>query len=321
MERHMIRPGFFTRTGIYRTLEGTPAHPLRRAVRIGLAILILLNVAAVIIESVESLSTTFAGGFRTFELLSVAIFSLEYGLRIWVCVEDPRYGGRWGRLRFAFTPLALIDLLAVLPFFLQAFLSLDIRMLRAFRLLRIFKLSRHSSAMDLLLTVIRQEASSILSAMSIMLIVVILAASGIYMIERESNPEAFDSIPKAMWWASVTLTTVGYGDVVPQTVLGKVFGLLITITGVGMVALPAGILASGYSLELHRRRELFRLQLKGALADGDVSRAERQLLESQRNELGLSEAEAQVMISTEQAEYPKSPDTCPHCGKPLLEQR
>jgi len=192
------------------------------------------------------------------------------------------------------------------------------RMLRVLRLLRIFKLSRQSTSLDLLLTVIRQEASSIMSAMFIMMIVILLAASGIYVIERNAQP-AFDSIPKAMWWAAVTLTTVGYGDVVPVTVVGRVFGLLITVAGVGMVALPAGILASGFSLELQRRRETFRIQVARAFEDGTVTRAETEQLTAKRLELGLTRAEAALVIRAEQSGRSRAPVSCPHCGE-LLER-
>ncbi len=309
----MQRPSFFSRAGFHRMLEGTPQHPARRVVRLSLAALILLNVVAVMLESVPGIGAAHATAFWTFELVSVVVFSIEYVLRVWVCVEDPRFVGRWGRLRFALTPMALIDLVAVLPFWLGGLLMLDMRMLRTLRLLRVFKLSRHSTSMDLLLTVIRTEAASMLSAMFIMMIVIILAASGIYMIEHEVNP-AFDSIPAAMWWASVTLTTVGYGDVVPQTVLGKAFGLVITITGVGMVALPAGILASGFSLELQRRREEFRVQVKRAISDGNVTVRERKQLEEQRDELGISADEARTVMRAEQVERTHGGHECPSCG-------
>jgi len=315
----MGRPGFFTRAGMHRMLEGTPAHAGRRAVRIGLAVLILLNVGAVILESVEQLNREHAKAFRMFEIASVAVFSVEYLLRLWVCVEDPRYSGRFGRLRFALSPLALVDLLAILPSYLAGLLAIDTRMLRALRLLRIFKLTRHSTSMDLLLTVLRQEAPNFLSSVLVMLIVILLAATGMYAIEREAQPQAFGSIPKAVWWAAVTLTTVGYGDVVPQTVIGKVFGLVITVAGVGMVALPAGILASGFSLELQRRREAYTNEVRRALTDGRVSRREMRRLERHRDELGLSRSEAQLLMQCEEASRRDEGATCPHCGELLDE--
>lgn len=287
----------------------------RRVVRLALGALIVLNVIAAIVESVESIGAAYADAFHTFELVSVAVFTVEYALRIWVCVENPSYAGRGGRLRYAASPLAILDVVAILPFYLGALLPIDTRMLRALRLLRLLKLSRHSTAMDTLLTVMRREAASILSSMFIMLIVILFAATGIYAIERHANA-AFDSIPKAMWWAAVTLTTVGYGDVVPQSALGQAFGFLITVAGVGMVALPAGILASGFSAELERRREQYRLEVKRAIGDGRVSASDAAALEASREELGLTEEEASSVIETERADHP--PDgTCPHCGRSL----
>jgi voltage-gated potassium channel len=152
--------------------------------------------------------------------------------------------------------------------------------------------------------------------MFVMVIVITFAATGIYIIERDANPDAFDSIPKAMWWAAVTLTTVGYGDVVPSTVLGKAFGLVITIAGVGMVALPAGILASGFSSELQRRRERYRLEVKRAIADGTLSSSETRTLEAAREMLGLTTHDAEV-IRAERASPGSDPFVCPHCGGPI----
>jgi voltage-gated potassium channel len=190
------------------------------------------------------------------------------------------------------------------------------RFLRALRLLRVFKLSRHSIAMDLLITVIRNELAIVASAMFVMLIIVVVAASGIYLIEREAQPDAFQSIPQAMWWAAVTLTTVGYGDMVPITVGGKVFGLFITLAGVGMVALPAGILASGFSQELQKRRAAFSQQIRDSLADGRLSNHELENLQDKSHELGIGEDEARLMVRKETSDD-ESPLVCRHCGKPL----
>ena len=278
-----------------------------------LAIVIVLNVTAVILESVVPLYQQYQRWFQVFEVVSVAIFTVEYVGRVWSAIEDPRYSSGWrGRLRYAMTPMAIIDLVAIAPFYFGFLIDADTRILRALRLLRVFKLTRHSTAMDLLLTVIRNEAATVASSMFVMLIIIVLAASGIYLIEREAQPDAFQSIPQAMWWAAVTLTTVGYGDVVPITVLGKVFGLLITIAGVGMVALPAGILASGFSTELQKRRAEYQLMVKETIADGDISRSELHELREEAENLGLSEAEARVLLTTETESLPA---VCPHCGK------
>lgn len=303
------------RARTYQVLE-VAESALGRTLNAFLMLLIVCNVTAVIVESVQPIYKAYKPWFVYFELFSVAIFSVEYVARIWACVEGPRYSGLRGRLRYALTPMAMVDLLAILPFYLGVFIDLDTRFLRALRLLRVFKLARHSAAMDLMLTVIRKEAATVASSLFVMLIIIILAASGMYLIEREAQPEAFRSIPQAMWWAAVTLTTVGYGDVVPVTVTGKVFGLIITIAGVGMVALPAGILASGFSQELQNRRAEYQLKIKQSLADGEISRQELKDLKRRATELGLSAEEARVLLKTETA-APRRPSVCPHCGKEI----
>ncbi len=279
-----------------------------------LLIVIVLNVVAVILESVDAIYAEYAAWFDFFEAISIAIFTVEYAARVWVSVENREFGTGWrGRLRYAGTPMAIVDLVAILPFFLSAFTDVDTRIFRSLRLLRVFKLSRHSAAMDLLLTVIRNEAATVVSSLFVMLIIIILAASGMYIIEREAQPDAFQSIPQAMWWAAVTLTTVGYGDMVPITALGKIFGLLITVAGVGMVALPAGILASGFSQELLKRRALYRLQVKDSLASGDVSAVELDQLKDSAEGFGLSDEEARILLRTEETNA-SSRTRCPQCG-------
>jgi voltage-gated potassium channel len=149
------------------------------------------------------------------------------------------------------SPLALIDLIVILPFFLGAIIGVDLRMLRALRLLRAFRLTRYANSMNLLLQVLRDEAPIISAALFVLLMLISVAASITYLAEYKAQPEAFGSIPHALWWAVVTMTTIGYGDVVPQTLVGRLCASVIGIISVGMVALPAGILASGFNEALH----------------------------------------------------------------------
>lgn len=295
---------------LHQGLTGSGPHRWARYANGGLMLLILANVVAVIIGSVDSIAARWGDWLDLFEVISVVIFTVEYLARVWVCTEAPEYSGWRGRLRYMVTPMALIDLIAIAPFYAGLWWQGDTRFLRVLRLMRVFKLTRHSASMDLLLTVLRKEIGTVLSAMFIMVIIVVLAASGIHLIERDVQPEAFGNIPQAMWWAAVTLTTVGYGDVVPVTVVGKLFGLLITVAGVGMVALPAGILASGFSLELQKRREAFRLQVQQAL-EGGISAEQAQELELAREQLGVAADDAQFIVGSERA------TACPHCGKSL----
>lgn len=223
--------------------------------------LILLNVAAMVVESVQQAHDALRTWFIAFECFSVAVFTLEYTARLWTCVEDPQYSRPiLGRIRFALTPLAIVDMLAVLPFYLP-FLSVDLRVLRMFRLLRIMrlmrvaKLARYSESLQMLMRVLRAKREQLISAVSILLIMLVVAATLVFYAENKTQPKAFSSIPAAMWWAAVTLTTVGYGDIYPVTVLGKVVGATVAMLGIGMFALPTAILGAGFleDLEQHKK--------------------------------------------------------------------
>jgi voltage-gated potassium channel len=220
--------------------------------------LILLNVAAVVIASVESLGTRYAYQFRIFEAFSVAVFSVEYVLRVWACVEDPRYSHPIkGRLRYTLTPLALVDLLAVLPFYIS-FITTDLRILRilrVFRLLRMAKIARYSSTLQIFGRVLAATRMQLLLTLILMSVLLFLSSSLMYAVEQQAQPEVFTSIPAAMWWAIATLTTVGYGDIYPVTAWGKFFGSLIAIFGIGMFALPTGVLGAAFLDEIRSSRK------------------------------------------------------------------
>ncbi len=216
--------------------------------------LILLNVVAVVFETVEAVYRQYEPWFWAFEIITVAIFTIEYVTRVWVSPEHVRYPRNkplQARLRYMVSPYALIDLAAILPFFLS--LYVDLRVLRVFRLLRLLKLVRYSPALNTLANVIYSERRALLGAGVIMLGLIVFSAAIIFYIERGHNETAFSSIPQAMWWSLATLTTVGYGDMIPATAAGKVFGGVLMIFGLAMYALPVGIIASGFASEIHRR--------------------------------------------------------------------
>ena len=244
------------RTRVFLIVEaGASDSRLARAFDMGMICLIFVNVLAVTLETVESLHTRYALQFYWFEVLSVAVFSAEYVLRVWGCVDTPR--GEYaqpvsGRLRYMMTPMALIDLFAILPFYLTVFFTVDLRFMRVFRLLRILKLTRYSNAMDTLLRVFVAERKPLFAGITIMLTLLVFLSGIVYFIEKDAQPVKFGSIPDAMWWGMATLTTVGYGDVVPVTPLGRVVGALVTLLGLGMFALPAAILGSGFTREASR---------------------------------------------------------------------
>lgn len=308
------------RARCYQILEGI--HPPGFEGRFVDALLVLListNVLAAILETVDSIYLQFGPYFDRFEVFSIVIFSVEYVARVWVSVEDPerqRHSSFVARLRYMITPLALIDLLAIAPIFLGLLFAVDLRWLRLFRLLRLFKLTRYWSALNLLYRVMRDEAQTIGAALFILCVVIVLASGGIYVFEHTAQPDVFGSVPSAMWWTVSTLTTVGYGDVVPVTPWGKVFGGLISLIGIGMVAFPAGILAAGFAEQIRRSRNLYRERVDEAMSEGLTTGDTAAELEEVRTELGLSEDMASDIVRSEVARQDEDA-YCPHCGGPL----
>ena len=281
--------------------------------------LIMINVIAIVMESMPRFALQYYNEFLYLEIFSVTIFSIEYLTRLWVCVDKTKYAAIEGsntkrRLRYLLSPLAIIDLIAILPSLLMFFLPLDIRFLRVLRLLRVFKLTRYSRAMQLLLQAFINEGSSLFAAFFIMAVVLILASCGIYLIEHDIQPDKFGSIPAAMWWAMATLTTVGYGDVVPITAMGKLFGGVITVLSMGMIAIPTGLLASSFSEQLRKRRQFFEDAVHEKIHDGTLNDTQLQHLDDLRYKLGLTKLEANKVIKT-QLNVHKSHVFCRHCGK------
>jgi len=242
----------------YDILEDRTGDKSGRFFMVFILTLIVLNVFAVILETVESFSNQYNAIFVSFEIFSVAIFSIEYILRVWSCTTDEKYkGGIKGRIKFALTPMALIDLFAVLPFYLPFIVRLDLRFLRALRLLRFFrllKIGRYSEAMGVFGRAIKAKKEELILSVAVISILLILASSAMYYVENQAQPENFSSIPEAMWWGIATLTTVGYGDIYPITALGKILGGVIALLGIAMFALPTGILSSAFTEEIHKKK-------------------------------------------------------------------
>jgi voltage-gated potassium channel len=273
-----------------------PRSAITRLFNLALALLIIANVCCVVLESVESVRRHFAFAFAAFEQAATAIFAVEYVLRVWVSVDfrgatyrDPL----WGRVRYMRSFFALVDLVAVLPAVLGFFGAADFRVLRLLRLLRMLKLVRHSTTFGLLFAVLREEAQSIASLIFVLLLTVTIAGSLMYMLEGEAQPEVFTSIPIAMWWAIETLTTVGYGDIVPVTAAGRILGGVVTITGIGTLALFSGLITVGFLEQLKRYREQ---HPRGTVANKTLT------VVQSVGELDAGEAAA----------------ACPHCGGTLL---
>jgi len=299
---------------------GKKSDSASRRVDLALIILILANVVAIMLESEPAIHSKYHNFFWWFEVFSVAIFSVEYLARLWSCVELPEHDANRpiiARLKFALSPMLLIDLLAILPFYLSFLIVLDLRFLRVIRVLRVFKLTRYSYAMNTLQEVLKEESSTLAAAGFLLLIALVMASSGIYLLEHQAQPEAFGSIPRAMWWAVVTITTVGYGDVTPVTDGGKLFAALLALLAVVMVALPTGILASGYANALRRRRQQFEQQVDFALEDGKLSLQELAELRKLQKQMGLPEQDAAHIYKLAVKQLRHHHDRCPHCGKRL----
>jgi len=217
-----------------------------------ISVLILLNVVAIILETEKTLVVDYKAFFIYFELFSIIIFSLEYLLRLWSCVSAEEYKNPViGRVKYLFSPLAIIDLIAIAPFYLT-FIVADTRILRMLRLLRLLRITKHfrySKTFQIIINTIEKKKDELLSALILMLCLLLVCSTGVYYAENEAQPDKFSSILASMWWAVATLTTVGYGDIFPITFLGKIFGSISAIFGVGLFAIPAGLLASGFSDE------------------------------------------------------------------------
>jgi len=248
-----------TKKRIFEILEIASVGDLPSKVfDIFIMVLILLNVVAVILETVETLSSQFGTFFSIFEIFSVAVFTIEYVLRLWTCTNDRRFENPLvGRIRFALTPLILVDLMAILPFYLPMIFPFDlrfIRILRLFRFFRLLKMARYSESLKTLGNVMKAKKEELIITLFMVILLLVFASSLMYFFEHEAQPQGFSSIPAALWWGVATLTTVGYGDVYPITPIGKSLGAIIAILGIGMFALPAGILASGLSEAIHKIR-------------------------------------------------------------------
>ncbi len=241
----------------YEVLDvGSTHDPASRLVHAALVVVVLVSVTTTILESVPTLQSRYSVLFDGIEWVAAGIFTLEYGLRLWAIVEHPPLQGLkpWrARLSYACTGAVIVDLLAILPFFLALFGLGDLQALLILRLLRFFKLARYSPGMRSLMEAIRTERRALLACLIILGVVMILAASVMHVVEGVAQPDKFGTIPDAMYWAIITLTTVGYGDSFPITAGGKLVAGLTAIMGLVMLSLPIGIIATAFAEVIHRR--------------------------------------------------------------------
>jgi len=264
-----------------------------------IAVWVLLSVLAVILESVKSINYILHLQFVILDAVAVAIFTIEYAMRIYSCVEEPGYKGAFlGRLKQAKSPSTFIDFLAILPFFLEVFLHhlFDLRFLRVFRLARLLKLTRGSDATAVLVKVVVREWPVMSAATFIMMLLLVLTASLGYLFEYDAQPEKFENIPTSIYWAVITLASVGYGDISPVTPIGRALTSVLALLGIGIFAIPAALLASAFSDELVKERDALKANLFSILKDGHITDEEATFIRAEAKRLHLTTAEINALI-------------------------
>ena len=280
--------------------KGNVADKPSQYVDMILFILIVLNIAAVCLESVRHIGNEYKVAFNAFEFFSVVIFSIEYVLRVWSAPARNDLGNSTNiikRMKYIFSFTGLIDFLAIIPSILPYFFGgLDLRWLRVLRLLRLLKISNYSSALEDFFSAIRADWRSFSAALYLMVIALFLSSALMYIAEHDSQPEKFSSIPETMWWGLITLTTVGYGDVSPVTPLGKIIGAFTAIMGVCTVALLTGIVASAFANQRAQKAAILEAEISQALSDGVISDDEAQKIEKLRKELNLSPEHSKSLV-------------------------
>lgn len=272
---------------------------LHLSVEIFLIAWIVASVISIVCESVDSLNARFGAVFMAIDVAAFVVFGLEYALRLYASAENDPAAPPWrARWQFARSLHGLIDLVAILPFMLQLLLGgfADLRFLRIVRLLRLLKLSRYSSANDTMFAVLKKEAPVLaVSSLVMVLLVFIMAALG-YLLERGAQPDKFENIPQAIYWAVVTLASVGYGDISPVTPAGRFATVVLALVGIGIFSIPAAVLASGFTEQLRLNREKLRQDLIAEAGDAELTDARRADLRGHWRSMHLSEIEIREMF-------------------------
>ena len=260
---------------------------------------VVISVLAVILESVHGIHYLLNMEFLILDAIAVSIFTFEYCLRMYCCVEEPGYKKAFsGRLKLAKSTSSIIDLLAIAPFFLEVFLHhlIDLRFMRVFRLLRLLKLTRYTGATQSLMKVIAREWPVMAASAFIMLLLVVMTASLGYLFEHEAQPEKFENIPQSIYWAVITLASVGYGDISPVTPAGRAMTIVLALIGIGIFAIPAALLSSAFSDQLKSDREALVNKLFEMLADGNIDEEEALYIKTEAKRLHLSDEEVKLLI-------------------------
>ena len=285
---------------VMEILEGSPSYKISKYVEWLITVVVLVNCSAVILDSVPEVHADYKDFFHELEFWSVMFFTVEYILRVW-SLGAKYVGGSWkGRSEYIFSPFGLVDFFATMPHYMHMFFpTLDLRILRVLRLLRILKLSKYNTALQDLFHAVYSERRAFGSAAFLLLIATVVSASLMHFAEGHEQPEHFGSIPHAIYWSIVTITS-GYGNVDAVTKAGEVISLLTGFLGVCMAAIMTGIVASAFSNQLSRKKAAYQSQLRQVLADGKVTDAERESLKLLQAKYRLSDAQVQVFIDEAQ---------------------
>jgi voltage-gated potassium channel len=283
----------------YEIMDGAVPDKYSHFVEVFVALLVVANVIGIILESVPDIHEAYEAYFHAFDLFSVAVFSVEFVVRVWSYGEKYFHdedGSEWkGRKEYLFSFYGIIDFVSTVPFYLQLILpGADLRVLRMFRLLRIFKLSRYNSAFDDMVAAVKAERDSFSSAVFLLFISCLLFSSLIYIIEGHEQPEVFPSIPAAMHWFVITIVS-GWGNVDPITFVGTILVIFTQILSIALAAILTGVVSTAYTAQVERRQAMYEMEVRAVLADGVVTEEEQAKLKIMQAKLGMSDDQVQAI--------------------------
>jgi len=300
MSTAAVNPSIYQRIKrrTFEIMDGEVPDKYSHFVEIFIALLVVANVIGIILESMPEIHNAYLQEFHAFDMFSVAVFTVEFILRVWSYGEKYVHSGgtSWqGRKEYLFSFYGIIDFVSTVPFYLQLlFPGADLRVLRMFRLLRIFKLSRYNSAFEDLVSAVKAEKDSFSSAVFLLFISCLLFSSLIYIIEGHEQPEVFPSIPAAMHWFVITIVA-GWGNVEPVTFVGTILVVLTQVLSIALAAILTGVVATAYSAQVERREALYEMEVRNVLADGVVTEAEQAQLKIMQAKLGMSDEQVEAI--------------------------